>query len=146
MKNIRKATKEDLSRIAEIFIFNYRINFYPIFKSDEYYFKDLQVTKIIEEFTPFLSDLFVYDEGVLKGFIHIKENEVKKLFVEPLFQNGGIGAKLLEFAKENFSIEFLWALEKNTRAISFYEKHGFYKTDEKILEEGTTEYLVKLKI
>ena len=106
----------------------------------------MQVTKIIEEFTPFLSDLFVYDDGVIKGFIHIKENEVHKLFVEPIFQNQGIGAKLLEFAKENFSIEFLWALEKNTRAISFYERHGFYKTDEKILEEDTTEYLVKLKI
>ena len=58
-------------------------------------------------------------------FIHIKENEVHKLFVEPLYQSSGIGGKLLEFAKESFKTDFLWALEKNIRAISFYEKHGF---------------------
>ena len=29
--------------------------------------------------------------------------------------------------------------------ISFYQKHGFYLTNEKIFEEGTTEYLIKLK-
>ena len=34
---IRKATEEDLSRIAEIFVFNNRINYFPIFKSEEYY-------------------------------------------------------------------------------------------------------------
>ena len=30
MKNIRQATADDLSRIAEIVIFNYRLNFYSI--------------------------------------------------------------------------------------------------------------------
>ena len=146
MKNIRKATKEDLGRIAEIFVFNYRVNFYPIFKNDEYYYKDMTVLGIIEEFMPFLPDLFVYDDGIIKGFIHIKENEVHKLFVEPLYQSSGIGGKLLEFAKESFKTNFLWALEKNTRAISFYERHGFHKTEEKKLEEDTPEYLIKLEI
>ena len=35
---IRKAEKKDLSRIAEIQILNYRLYYYPIFRSDEYYF------------------------------------------------------------------------------------------------------------
>ena len=43
MKNIRKAKIGDLARIAEIVIFNYRLNFYPIFKDDDYYFNELQV-------------------------------------------------------------------------------------------------------
>ncbi|WP_243280431.1 hypothetical protein [Clostridium sp. 1001271B_151109_B4] len=30
--NIRKATKKDLSRIAEIYVFNNRVNYWPIFK------------------------------------------------------------------------------------------------------------------
>jgi len=34
MSPIRKATAADLARIAEIEIFNYRLNFYPIFRND----------------------------------------------------------------------------------------------------------------
>ena len=41
-------------------------------------------------------------------------------------------------------ISFLWALEKNIRAIKFYQRHGFSLTNEKKYEEGTDEYLVKL--
>ena len=37
---IRKAEIRDLSRIAEIQVFNYRLYFYPIFQSDEYYFSE----------------------------------------------------------------------------------------------------------
>ena len=35
---IRKAKISDINRIAEIEIFNYRLNFYPIFKNDDFYF------------------------------------------------------------------------------------------------------------
>ena len=45
---IRKATEEDLSRIAEIFVFNNRINYFPIFKQEEYSFGELQVVSMIE--------------------------------------------------------------------------------------------------
>ena len=41
--DIRKATKEDLSRIAEIFVFNNRINYFPIFKQEDFSFGELQV-------------------------------------------------------------------------------------------------------
>ena len=41
--NIRKSTVNDLSRIAEIFIFNNRINYFPIFKDEHYSFGELQV-------------------------------------------------------------------------------------------------------
>ena len=47
---IRKATEEDLSRIAEIFVFNNRINYFPIFKSEEYSFGELQVVSLIEKY------------------------------------------------------------------------------------------------
>ena len=36
--NIRKATKKDLSRIAEIYVFNNRMNYWPIFKDDGFSF------------------------------------------------------------------------------------------------------------
>ncbi len=33
--SIRKARANDLSRIAEIYVFNNRVNFYTIFKEEE---------------------------------------------------------------------------------------------------------------
>ena len=47
MNNVRKADRKDLARIAEIQIFNYRLFFYPIFKCDEYYFDELQLSAFI---------------------------------------------------------------------------------------------------
>ena len=56
----------------------------------------------------------------------------------------GIGAALLEYAIRELHVTRLWALEKNERAIAFYQRHGFQVTDERKLEEGTEEYLVRL--
>lgn len=91
-----------------------------------------------------LSNLFVYDDGAVKGFIETEKGEIKKLFVEPVLQGNSIGTVLLNFAIGNLKVNFLWALEKNTRAIKFYERYGFTLAEEKKLEEGTSEYLVKL--
>lgn len=145
MKNIRRATINDLSRIAEIEIFNYRLNFYPIFKNDTYYFYDLQVVKLLKEYRDLLDYIWVYDDDVVKGFIQIDNQQIKKLFVEPILQGNSIGGKLLDFAIREFDANFLWVLEKNTRAIEFYQRHGFHLTAEKEVEEGTTEYLVRLE-
>ena len=145
MSNIRQAKKEDLVRIAEIEIFNYRLNFYPIFQNDEFYFEELQVPKQILKYQKSIDNIWVYDDGVVKGFILIENKEVKKLFVEPVLQGCSIGIELMEFAIEKKDVTHLWALEKNVRAIAFYQRHGFEVTDERKPEEDTTEYLVKLK-
>ena len=139
---IRKATKEDLPRIAEIQVFNYRLYFYPIFRSDEYYFQELQVPSLIRDYESQLDSLYVYDDGVVKGFIRIEGTYIAKLFVEPVLQNGSIGSKLLEYAIKEHNADHLWTLEKNEKAIRFYERHGFIATGEKKLEEGTSEYLI----
>ena len=146
MKNIRQATEKDLSRIAEIEIFNYRLNFYPIFKSDWFYFEYLTVPSLMEKYAVETGSFYVYDDGVIKGFVKTSDNEIQKLFVEPVLQGNKIGDALVNFATEKLSADNLWALEKNTKAIKFYEKHGFELTGEKKFEEDTTEYLVKLKL
>ncbi len=145
---IRQARKSDVSRLAEIEIFNYRLNFYPIFKNDSFYFGDLQVADKISEYlrnTEKLKSTYVYDDGVVKGFVTVENSEIKKLFIEPVLQGQGIGVKLLDYAVEEMKCEFLWALEKNIKAIAFYERSGFYKTSERKPEEETDEYLIKLK-
>lgn len=141
---IRKATKDDCVRIAEIEVFNYRLNFYPIFRDDEFYFDELQVPNRMEAFKTVFENIWVYDDGVVKGFIQVDSQEIKKLFVEPVLQGNSIDSELLLFAVEACNANHLWALEKNFRAIRFYERYGFCVTDEKKLEEDTTEYLVKL--
>jgi len=146
MKNIRQATEKDLFRIAEIEIFNYRLNFYPIFKSDWFYFEYLTVPSLMEKYAVETGSFYVYDDGVIKGFVKTSDNEIQKLFVEPVLQGNKIGDALVNFATEKLSADNLWALEKNTKAIKFYEKHGFELIGEKKFEEDTTEYLVKLKL
>ena len=144
MNVIRPARESDLARIAEIEIFCYRLNFYPIFRNDEFYFGDMQAPALMQERRADLDRLFVYDDGVVKGFVCIEGREVKKLFVEPVLQGQGIGAALLAFAVENRRADSLWALEKNTRAIAFYARHGFAATGERKPEEDTEEYLIRL--
>ena len=145
---IRKATIADAPRLSEIEVFNYRLNFYPIFQSDEFYFEELTCEKLAAKYrddADLLSRTYVYDDGVVKALMRIQGREVQKLYVEPVLQGQGIGAKLLDFAVNELSCDHLWALNKNTRAIAFYKRHGFCLTDEKKTEEGTEEYLVKLK-
>ena len=145
---IRKATIEDVSRIAEILVFTKRMKFRPIFKNDGFSFGELQVLKVAKEYEKDekLSRIWVYEEdGIVKGMIHIEGNEIAELYVDYFFHNQGIGGKLIEFAKKEFGVSYLWAIEKNTDAIRFYGAHGFYVSDTRKLEEGTTEYLVMLK-
>ena len=145
MENVRQATIADLSRIAEIVIFNYRLNFYPIFQNDDYYFNELQVSKVAKQYEDVVGNMWVYDDGAIKGVIQIEKSEIKKLFVEPALQGKSIGSYLLKYAIVEHKANTLWALEKNARAIRFYKRHGFNVTTDKKLEEDTTEYLVRLK-
>ena len=135
---IRQATAADASRIAEIIIINYRMNFYPFFLRDEYYFKELNVVEYAKEYssgTQALENSFVYDDGVIKGIIRINGKEIEKLFIEPQFQGRGIGAELLSFAVKERKAGQLWVLEYNKRGIAFYERNGFELTGEKIIED-----------
>ena len=144
---IRQATERDLSRIAEILVFVKRMKFRPIFQDDEYSFNELQVLTVAKQYSvpEVLSRIWVYDDGIVKGMIHIVDREIVELYVDYFFQDQGIGSQLIEFAKTNIPFEYLWAIEKNTDALRFYQAHGFHTTDQKKYEEGTTEYLVMMK-
>ena len=72
--NIRKAKIEDLSRIAEIYIFNNRVNYFPIFKDEEFSFGELQVVSLIDHYfknDEVIKNIYVFDNGLIKGFIQI---------------------------------------------------------------------------
>ncbi|MGL5414151.1 MAG: GNAT family N-acetyltransferase [Clostridium sp.] len=146
--NIRKAKISDLSRIAEIYVFNNRINFFPIFKDERFSFGELQVVSLANNYfnkDEIIKNTYVFDNGLINGFIQMNKKELCKIYVDTFFQSEGIGKELIKFAINELKADNLWALEKNTRAISFYERHGFHLTGEKKFEEGTTEYLVKME-
>ena len=146
--NIRKAEARDLSRIAEIFVFNNRINYYPIFGDAQYSFGELQVLSVIDSCfgkAEILKNLYVFDNGIVKGFIQMNGTEIVKLYADPFFQSHGVGKALIEFAVSRFGANHLWALEKNARAIAFYGRHDFLPTGKRKFEQGTTEYLVELR-
>jgi len=144
---IRKAEPKDISRIAEILVFTKRMKYRSIFHNDEYSFNGLQVVKVADEFKDpeHLDKVWVYDDGIVKGMIHLKGKEIAELYVDYFFWKEGIGSKLIEFAKEKFDVKSVWTLEKNGDAIRFYEAHGFKLNGKRQLEEGTPEYIVMLE-
>lgn len=148
MEHIRPARAEDLNRIAEIEIFNYRLYFYPIFRSDRYYFEEKTVPNLTAFYANepgIIEHTVVYDDGVLKGFVRVNGEEIEKLFVEPVLQNKGIGDALFRCAVEILGGKRLFVLEKNVRAIRFYERHGFHLTDQKKRVDDTNEYLIRME-
>ena len=147
MNLIRKATIQDACRISEIEIFNYRLSFYPIFHNDIFYFDELRVDAFLKKYQEqpqLLENTYVFDDGVVKGFLRMNGTCIEKLFVEPVLQGLGIGEKLLHYAIHHLSACSLWALEKNTRAIAFYQRHGFQPSGERKAEDDTAEFLIQL--
>jgi len=145
---IRQATMADASRIAEILIFTKRMNYRKIFHDDKVSFGEMQVYPLAQSYIDdpkALDGIWVYDDEFVKGMIHINENQILELYVESFFENQGIGSKLVKFAIEQMHCDYLLVLEKNISAIRFYQRHGFVLTEEKQYEEGTTEYIVKMK-
>ena len=145
---IRKASIEDISRIAEILVFVKRMNYRVIFRNDAVSFGEIQVIPVAEKYSKpeILENIWVYEaDGIVKGLIRIEGKEVVELYVEHFFQGQGIGAELIEFAIKEHDAGFLWVLEKNTNAIRFYEAHGFHLTENKKLEEGTPEFKVMME-
>ena len=65
--------------------------------------------------------IWVYDDEFVKAMIHINGTQIVEVYVDTFFENQGIGAKLVEYAIEQMNCDWLWVLEKNTRAVHFYE-------------------------
>ncbi len=145
---VRQAETGDASRIAEIFVFVRREKFFPIFQYEPYSFGELQVLPVAREYLDSpsrLQDVLVYDDGIVRGFLEMDGGEIKHLYVESFFRGQGIGGALLEQAVQARGASWLWALEKNPDAIRFYERHGFALTGERVLEEDTEEYLLRME-
>jgi GNAT superfamily N-acetyltransferase len=65
------------------------------------------------------------DTGVVLGFIAFGDEELEHLYVNPDVHSKGVGSALLAVAKEHERVLKLWVFQRNQRARTFYERHGF---------------------
>lgn len=149
MNMVRKATKQDISRIAEIIVFGKRVAYRTIFQNDVVSFNEIQVVPLWEEYKDNLEKIEhmqVFDDGIVKGVINCKpvgdEVEICEFYVEPFFKGQGIGRELIQnvIAEAKTTQKkriFLWVLEENGSARRFYEANGFHASGETCLVEGT---------
>lgn len=90
--------------------------------------------------------VFVYeDKGEIKGFIGtMNGNYIAGLFVVEKCQSTGIGSKLIEKCKEIYPSLTLDVYVKNSKAVKFYERHGFKVVQRKENDETKEkEYIMK---
>ena len=124
---IRQAEEKDVSRIAEILVYNNRVNFFPIFKDENYSFGELQVVSVANEYLQDrerLQNTFVYDNGLIRGFVQLSGPEIQKLYVDTFFQNQGIGF----YAVNGLKTCFLPNLAAGHRRQSQSAKSTFHPT------------------
>lgn len=144
---IRPAGTGDVSRIAEILVFSKRTHYRAIFHDDDFSFGVLQVLPAAQAYLDHpesLKGVLVYDDGFVKGMIRLAGDEIAELYVDPFFEGRGIGSALMAEALSRILHPWLWVLEKNAAAVTFYRKHGFVLTDVRERNEGTPEYKVRM--
>lgn len=83
--------------------------------------------------------VYVYEDNQgIRGFIGLNNEYVEGVFVSEGMQSHGIGKDLLNYAKDKRSKLLLNVYQKNTRAISFYQREGF-EIQNSGLDEATGE-------
>jgi ribosomal protein S18 acetylase RimI-like enzyme len=95
--------------------------------------------------TPGSSFWFLYADGELAGYTKLNtdaaqtdrlgENalEIERIYIAAAFQGQGLGGRLIDWAvdtAQEWDKQSVWlgVWEHNTRAISFYEAHGFCRS------------------
>ena len=111
---IRELRKVDINKVAEIWLdTNIKTHY---FISAQYWKSNflLQATVYVYE-----------DKQEIQGFIGLSNEYIEGIFVSAEMQSQGIGKILLNYVKGKRNKLILNVYQKNTRAISFYQREGF---------------------
>ena len=117
---IRKLQKTDINRVADIWLkTNLKAHY---FIPEQYWTNNYEVVK---EMLPQV-DVYVYeDDKIIQGFVGLNNEYLEGIFVADEMQSCGIGKLLLDYIKKKKPRLRLNVYQKNTRAISFYQREGF---------------------
>lgn len=117
---IRELRKVDINKVAEIWLdTNIKTHY---FISAQYWKSNFELVKELL----LQATVYVYeDKQEIQGFIGLSNEYIEGIFVSAEMQSQGIGKILLNYVKGKRNKLILNVYQKNTRAISFYQREGF---------------------
>lgn len=117
---IRELRKVDINKVAEIWLdTNIKTHY---FISAQYWKSNFELVKELL----LQATVYVYeDKQEIQGFIGLSNEYFEGIFVSAEMQSQGIGKILLNYVKGKRNKLILNVYQKNTRAISFYQREGF---------------------
>lgn len=135
---ISKMQNQDIDDIMNIWL-NENIsahNFIP----KEYWEKNFADVKV----AILSAEVYVYkSDNTVCGFMGLVDNYIAGIFVKKEFQRKGIGKALIDYAKQSRKVLTLNVYKKNTGAVNFYKREGFYISAESTDEDtGEEDYLM----
>ena len=117
---IRELRKADINKVANIWLDTNITTHY--FIPAQYWQNNFELVKELL----LQATVYVYEHNQeIQGFIGLNDEYVEGIFVSDEMQSQGIGKALLNYAKDKRSKLLLNVYQKNTRAISFYQREGF---------------------
>ena len=86
------------------------------------------------------------DDDMIEGI-----GEIWSIYLHPNYLNQGIGSVLINFLsdklkKSSFFKITIWVLDKNTKAVNFYEKHGFKQNKTKEIRISGGDILTEIRV
>lgn len=116
---IRELRKVDINKVAEIWLdTNIKTHY---FISAQYWKSNFELVKELL----LQATVFYEDKQEIQGFIGLSNEYIEGIFVSAEMQSQGIGKILLNYVKGKRNKLILNVYQKNTRAISFYQREGF---------------------
>ena len=117
---IRELREADINKVADIWLdTNIKAHY---FISAQYWKSNFELVKELL----LQATVYVYEDNQeIQGFIGLNDEYIEGIFVSGEMQSHGIGKLLLDYAKDKRNKLLLNVYQKNTRAISFYQREGF---------------------
>ena len=130
---IRELQNADINKVTDIWL-DTNVTAHS-FISKQYWQNNFELVKELL----LQATVYVYEQNQeIQGFIGLNDEYVEGIFVSDEMQSQGIGKALLNYAKDKRSKLLLNVYQKNTRAISFYQREGF-EIQHSGLDEATGE-------
>ena len=130
---IRNLRKIDINKVADIWLdTNIKAHY---FIPAQYWKSNFELVKELL----LQAEVYVYEDNQeIQGFIGLNGEYIEGIFVSEENQSQGIGERLLNYIKNKKPKLSLRVYQKNSRAISFYQREGF-EIQCKDLDEATGE-------
>ena len=117
---IRKMQNIDINRVADIWLkTNLKAHY---FIPEQYWTSNYELVKEML----LQAEVYVYEDSkMIQGFVGLSNEYMEGIFVSDEMQSCGIGKLLLDYIKNKKVRLRLNVYQKNTRALSFYQREGF---------------------